>query len=383
MQPISLLLALVFVLLLPSAAMAQARSEPELRAIADEAVSRGDYAAAVASLELLVRTHPESNNEQVFWDLGKLCDTYGLDYEKAVGYYRLYAERFPQGRFRKRFDDRLAWLDSHRADWDARKRLTVIQSGFSSRPPDESIAMAERLLQDYPQTTLKRDIHGWLAAELFRLKRYAQARSFSDLHVASFSSADNDRTAHVRALDLHAKIALQQRDFSTALDSLQQIGTVDGSRAAEFSHSVERVRFEWRAYRLFVAAAVFALAALVAAAFARPWRAPEFKFSPRLVASLLALVLALTTGPYAVLRLQGYKVPLTFFALAAAGVLILAVFACFWPLASRIGRKVWYPLACLFVLSVVYSAFYVTDMTKVLTWPWDELQRHGPSKEPT
>jgi tetratricopeptide (TPR) repeat protein len=371
------LLVMSLALLLVLTAVARAQStESALQASADDAMSRGDYPAAVVFLEKLVNEHPQSKNEQVFWDLGKLCDSYGLDYQKAAVYYRLYAERFPQGRFKKRFEDRLAWIESHRADWDALKRFTALQAEFRQRPAEQSIAMAEQLLADYPQTTLKPEVHRWLAAELVKLSRWSEARSQLEHYLAS---EGKEKGAHVQALELYAKAARKQRDFATALDKLEQARALDGSRSEELGAAVRQVKFDWRAWRVFLAAAAYSVLAAAAALALRPWRAPGFRLQPRRIALLLALVVVFTAVPFGALHALGEKVPHTFWALTVAGCLIIALFAVSWPLVRRVGKKLWYPLAWLFVIAMVYSAFYVTDMVKVLVWPLEEIQRHGKS----
>ena len=374
----TLLLACLLVLV-PAVALAQDApvTERDLQARADDATRRQDFAAAISVLETIIERFPESKNEQVFWDLGKLCDTYGLDYERAVRGYRTYAVRFSQGRFIKRFQDRLAYLEGHRADWQTLKQFTELRNGREKLSPDEALARAEKLLTEHPETTLKPDIHFWLASQLFKSGNYNRARGYADQYLASFPANGKDRGPHVQALDLCAKIAAKQHDYSTALRRLEEIQAVDPSRAEEFKATADDIRFQRNAWRGFVASIGYGVMALLAALAARPWRSEQFARKPARMLVLAGLTAALTLGPLGLLRSMGERVPPTFWWLAGCGCASVVLLWLAAPCQARIGRKAWIALSFLLVLSFVYASFYVTDMAKVFVWPLEELHRHG------
>ncbi|MBI5533997.1 MAG: outer membrane protein assembly factor BamD [Deltaproteobacteria bacterium] len=373
-----LLLACLLVLV-PAFAWAQDNlpSERDLQARADDAARRQEYTAAVMFLETMIDRFPESKNEQVFWDLAKFCDTYGLDYEKAVRGYRTYATRFPQGRFIKRFQDRLSYLDSHRSDWPVLKQLTDIRNPREKRPAEESIQLAEKLLADFPNTTLKFDIHFWLAGQLYKLDKQAQARSHLDQAMANLPADGKDRALRLQALDLYAKVAAKQHDYRTALQKLDEIRSIDESRYGEFKATIDDMRFQQRSWWAFVASISILAAAAVGAVAARPWREKGFARKPVRMLAMLGLTTLLTAGPWGLLRAMGERVPTTFWMLAGFG---CASVVFLWLTASvqaRIGRKKFLALSLLVLVSAVYAAFYVTDMAKVFVWPLEELHRHG------
>ena len=354
-----------------------AGTEAALRERADIALNQGDHAAAVEALEAMVRGYPASRDEQVFWDLGKICDTYGYDFDKAMAAYRLYAERFPNGRFAVRFRDRLAWLQAHRQDWSAVKSFIAIQSGAASGSPNESLRLATKLAEDNPTATVRPDIAFWLAGQLDKLGRVEEARVWAEDYLASFPANGKNRASHVQALELCSKIAAKQRDFPAAKERLERIASVDPARTAEFQKNLAEVRFQQRAWWGMIASAASSSLLGLGALSARPWRLENFGAAPKRVAALMSIVVLLTAVPYAILRAAGERVPWTFLALSGfgcVGVLLIWLAA---PLHKRIGRPAFLAASTLFMLAVVYAAFYLTGTASVLRWLTEEFGRHS------
>ena len=373
----SAVLLLWLLWLLPAAAKAQAPAAADLRARADQALRTENYQAAIPALEALVRDFPSSNDEQVFWDLGKICDTYGVDFEKAVTYYRIYLDRFPDGRFATRFRQRLAWLESHRQDWGARKRLTELQAAAGARSPEENIRAAQGLLSEYPRTSLKPDVNYWIAGVTYKAEHYDAARVYADDYLASFPANGKGTVEHVRALDLCVKIAAKQRDFSSALARLDEIAAIAPERVQEFAPVRAQVLFERRAYWVFLASASYFAIALIGLLASRPWRRLGAALRPKRVGLVLALLISCTLLPFGILKLLGERVPNTFWVMGLFGSLSLALIAVAWPAVDRVGRKAFLALTFLLLAATVYMSFYVTDVARLFLWPIEEIQRHG------
>jgi hypothetical protein len=363
--------------LVPGVAGAQEPSAVELRSRADEALRSNDYPAAIPPLEALVRGFPTSQDEQVFWDLGKICDTYGVDFEKAVTYYRIYLDRFPDGRFATRFRLRLAWLESHRQDWDARKRLTELQAGAAGRTPEENVRAGQALLADDPGTSLAPDVYYWLAVETYKAEQYNAARAYAEDYLATFPANGKDPVERVRAIDLCVKIAIKQRDFAPALARLDELATIAPERVQEFEPLRAQVLFERRAYWVFIASAMYFAIVLIGLVASRPWKRLGAGLRPRRIGMMIAPLLVCTVLPFGILKAIGERVPSTLWVLALSGSLSLILIAAAWPAVDRIGRKAFLALSFLLLAATVYMTFYVTDMAKMFLWPLEEMHRHG------
>jgi tetratricopeptide (TPR) repeat protein len=346
----------------------EAPSELELQQKADAALSRNDWRGAIPELEVLITKFPASKNEQPFWDLTKLCDVYGLDHEKAITYYRLYAERFPGGRFSVRFKERLAYLESHRQDWGALRELAAIQADFHKRPTAESLVAAEKLASTPLSPSAAAEVCGWLASQFLKTGELDKARLYAERHVATFPDNGKGRTAHVQALQVSSKIAARQRQYGAAIVRLEQIEAVDPSQAGKLASELRDLHFHRGAQRVFYACAGYIVLALAGVAASRPWRRKRFGLQPGLTAALCAAVVSLSAVPGALLVWRGERVPPTFWVLAAAGCSIVVVLQLGTAALARTGRVMWAVLGVIFAAAMIYSSFYVTNTAKVLDW---------------
>ena len=170
-----------------------ASSESELFNRANELKIKSDFKTAATLLTELLQRFPNTQNEDVYWELKEIYENKLSDYGSALGVYREYLRRFPQGRFAKDFLERVGYLEKNRKDWEAIRGYNHILETAYTREIPENLKQMKALLAKYPNSSLVPDIHSWLATQYYLSKQYEKALTHVRAYLATFPEEREDR----------------------------------------------------------------------------------------------------------------------------------------------------------------------------------------------
>ena len=267
-----------------------ASSESELFNRANELKINSDFKTAATLLTELLQRFPNTQNEDVYWELKEIYENKLSDYGSALGVYREYLRRFPQGRFAKDFLERVGFLEKNRKDWEAIRGYNHILETAYTREIPENLKQMKALLAKYPNSSLVPDIHSWLATQYYLSKQYEKALTHVRAYLATFPKNGKTDQEAVTGYKQCAQALMYLHRYDEALEVLKgaykyHLSRIDYARAAD---TINLERREW--YGCLVAI-ICLIGVGIFLIILKPWQSRKFKFEGKKLLWLLWLAL--------------------------------------------------------------------------------------------
>ncbi|NBD23033.1 tetratricopeptide repeat protein [Paenibacillus glycinis] len=362
---IIMMIGMVFIMI-SGTCMAQSSSavnEQEYRTEANQLLAAKNYKQAATVLEELLAKNPDLNDEIVYKQLTHIYDDYLFDFDKALSFYTMYLNHFPNGTFSKDFRDRMAYLEERRSEWQALRDFRSVQSEEDNISIQDRLAKVETILSKNENASIAPEMHIYLANKYFEAAEYQAASEHAKSYIDSFGKVSMTDTDQALALRLYADILVKQHHFSKAIRALDQAIALAGPEE-NFNYAVKKSEIINHRNMMvgFICCLIYYLAVVGLLFPVKFWR--SFHASnvfDRLVKPILLLALV-SLGPVLILKImqEPEADPRFFFWLSGLSVLSIILIQLLAPLSRKTGRLVFISMSGLHMAAALFMVYYLT-----------------------
>ncbi|MCX7921096.1 MAG: tetratricopeptide repeat protein [Clostridia bacterium] len=346
--------------------------EMEVISKSDESFSKKDFSSAANMLAQFLDNNPDTKNESIYYKLGDLYDNYIFDFEKAIEVYKKYLTLFPSGRFRDIFSANLSYLEKNRKDWSVLKEYRHIVFTSEARASSENIEMMEELLVKHTASSIRPDMHNWLAKEYFQNGRYGRSLNNIEKFIETFPDNGKPDAEKSLAYMLYSDASIKNHRYSeaqNALDKVMQMGNPNSY--LDYDEKVRYIIKEKSLWMAYIISGVFVFLLAVLIFIFRPWREKNFDLSLSNCWKQLFLMTAVTIGSMVYVNYLNHGLLPVFPAILVAAIAVLVIIRMLSYVAYKIKKPVYFAVSFLLMISGTYISLYVTDSVSIV---WNLVQ---------
>lgn len=332
---------------------------------------KSDYNGAVEELKRILELYPDTKNEDVYF---KLCDMYNeylFDYPKAVETYKIYLEKFPNGRFYGTYSSKLEYLEKNKSEWPVLKGFNEINKLVTEKNDIKTaIKMMENLIEKYPDTSLRFQIYSWMADQNTALKRFSAAASYMEKYYSQLPK-DRELTAEEQvAIIKYAGTLTSANRYIQAmkiLDTYPQKSHLDN---VQYEASLSFIKKEYRIWLGFIASAIYVVIMIVLILFMKPWKIKITKSQIIVfVVSVLTIIISVMIAKFYI-EYTNNGVQSIYPTMGLCGIAALILVRLLAPLINKFNKPVYFVLCFLTVLACLYFSFYFWDRLWIFWTPF-------------